>query len=117
MTNDLQQIHTLREAAEKWMDEHPREMNYFRKFAEQMRCHNRQFGIKLLAERVRWEAHILSTDGDFKICNSFTAYIARRLCQEDPRLAELIRCRVTPAADKPFTPNLPAPEVDPLEKP
>lgn len=105
---------TLREAADDWMDANPEAMQQFRRFAEQMRERSRRFGIGLLAERVRWELHLHSAMADFQVNNNYRAYIARRLCHEDPRLAELIRCRVTPAADKPLVPPRAAPEVDPL---
>jgi hypothetical protein len=106
---------TLREVADDWMEANPEAMQHFRRFAEQMRERGCRFGIGLLAERVRWEMHLRGVvEGDFKINNNFRAYIARRLCLEDPRLAELIRCRVTHAADHPYRPPHAAQEADPL---
>ncbi len=112
--DDKQQ--TLCEAATAWMDENVIVMDHFRRFAEQMRERNRKFGMKLIAERVRWEMHLRGADdeSDFNVNNNYVAYISRRLCQDDPRLADLIRCRVTRAAHKPINPPRADQEVDPL---
>lgn len=105
---------TLREVADAWMTANPEAMGHFRAFAETMRARGRRFGIGLLSERVRWELVLRgATDDDFKINNNFRAYIARRLVAEDPRLAQCMRFRITPAADRPYNPPHAAPEVQP----
>lgn len=104
---------TLREKAEKWIEDNDRTMDLFARFAEERRAIGRHFGIGALTERVRWECS-LSIFESPKINNNFRAYIARELVRRDPRLADLIECRVTKAADKLYRePNFDA-RVDPL---
>jgi len=86
---------TLKGKAWKWMNENPTAMNMFRDYAEQMRSRDRRFGIGLLTERVRWECKF-KWQGDFKISNNHRAYIARRLIEEDSRLADLMVCKKVP---------------------
>lgn len=106
---------TLRESAEQWMREHPIAMDLFRRFAAELAVRRRRFGIKLLAERVRWECRTEGYDeADFKINNNWSAYIARALVREMPALAELLECRVTRAADRPARHPVRAATVDPL---
>lgn len=108
---------TLREKADAWMDANVVAMDVFRTSSREMLDRNRRFGMKLLAEHVRWEMNKVTTrvdDDDFKINNNYVAYIGRRLCAEEPRLVDLIRCRVTPAADRPAKKTVLAQEVDPL---
>lgn len=106
---------TLRDLAAAWMRDNPDAMGHFRRFAETMRAADRRFGMKLLAERVRWEMELAGAS-DFKINNSHVAYIGRRLVAEDPRLANLIRCRRTPAADRPAREPRVADGVDPRQE-
>ena len=74
----------------------------------------RRFGMKLLAERVRWEMTLRGGAEDFKVNNSYISYCGRKLIEDDPRLAAHIKCRVTPAADKPARASVIASEVNPL---
>lgn len=107
---------TLRERAIEWMDTNPDAMQHFAGFAEQLRSLDRRFGIGLLAERVRWEMTLRGGDEDFKVNNNYRAYIARRLIQDDPRLADHIKCRVTKAADLPARDAIVASPADPFEE-
>jgi hypothetical protein len=83
----------LRKAADKWMDRNPKVYGYFRHFACEAADRRQRFGMKALAERVRWECQVKTTGADFKICNSYIAYIARRLIEELPYLEEFIELR------------------------
>jgi hypothetical protein len=67
----------------------------FRRFALEMLVARRPFGVKALAERVRWEAATAwAVDPwDFKLNNDFTAYIARDLIREFPAMKDLIEVR------------------------
>jgi hypothetical protein len=107
---------TLRQAAQEWIDSHPKAMSLFHKFAADMVAARRRFGVKLIAERVRWECYIGSYDGeDFKITNHFVAYIARELVRVNPAVADWIECRRTRAADKPYRKPRKDPPVDPRD--
>lgn len=105
---------TLREASEDWMNENQIAMDLFRRFASDMLQRRRSFGIGLLTERVRWEMAIGHDPGTIKINNNWRAYIARRLANEMPGLADLIECRVTKAADRPERSTIKDQRVDPI---
>ena len=87
----------LRQEAERFIAEHPEVYALFRDFADEMLRVHEPFGAKLIAERVRWEVKTMwkKDDRGFKLNNNHTAYIARKLIEDEPRLADLIRCRVT----------------------
>jgi hypothetical protein len=103
---------TLREKAERWIEDNEPVMALFERFAEDRRARGLHFGAKQLAERVRWETAQLF--GSPKINNSFVAYIARELVRRDHRLADLMECRVTKAADKAYREPHFDSRVDPL---
>lgn len=108
------EVETLRDRAHRWMRENPEAMRHFAAFAEQLRSRGRRFGIGFLTERVRWEMTVRGAGEDFKVNNSYRAYVARELIANDPRLAGHIKCRVTKAADKPARESVAAAEVNPL---
>lgn len=107
---------TLSEKAAEWIADNPQAMEQFRRFAKQMGWRRKRFGFRLLAERVRWEfaTDIELSEGEFKLNDHFTPYIARAIVQELPELAGLIECRVTKAADRPYRTPTRRPGVDPL---
>lgn len=84
---------TLRDLAEDWIEANPEAMALFRRFADEMRCRGKRFGIGQLTERVRWECAVTTRGDTFKINNNYRAYIARRLIEDDPRLEGLIETR------------------------
>jgi hypothetical protein len=90
-----------RKAAEEWMREHPEAMGLFHNLARQAASRGRKFGVKLLAERVRWEFSIARNDEEFKINNNHTAYIARALVASNPSLRGLLEFRRTISEDNP----------------
>ena len=84
----------LAACAAEWMLRHPEAMRLFRLYARQMLDRGRRFGMKALAERVRWEHALLPDDAEtWKLNNNHVAYIARRLCEEMPGLEALIELR------------------------
>jgi len=87
----------LRRKTEEWIANNPSIYLLFEKFAREMVSIGKKFGVKLLAERVRWECHVTHSidDTGFKVSNNYTAYIARRLAQDIPGLEELIVFRQT----------------------
>lgn len=85
---------TVRERAEVWIDENPVAFGMFEQFALELGSKGRKFGINLLRERVRWEC-TFRWDGEFKICNSFSPYIARRLLKQYPHLKAYMICHKT----------------------
>ena len=87
----------LRKEAESFMAENPEVLELFVKFALDMAATGRRFGVKLLAERVRWEVATTWAEDErgFKLNNNHTAYIGRALIERHPSLGSLIRFRET----------------------
>lgn len=83
-----------REALE-WMRQHPEALAIFTELALMAADRGRKFGMKALAERVRWEFAITSGEEAFKVNNNFISHIARELIRRHPRLAEFIELRRT----------------------
>jgi len=83
-----------RAKAEAWIAKHPEVYALFERFALQAAAKGRRFGVKLLAERVRWECFFQRDAEDtFKINNSLVAFIARRLVRDHPKLEKYIEFR------------------------
>ncbi len=109
----------LRDRATAWMRENPDAMAYFERFALEAASSSangrpRQFGIKFLAERVRWEIYLQrSADFKFKINNNHVAYIARELVRRQPHLRDHLHFRKTrkSAAASQQTDTTPVPAV------
>ncbi len=86
----------LRRNAERWIEDHPEVMDLFERFALELAAQGRHFGMKLIAERVRWETFFKYGDDDYwKVNNNYTAYIARRLASRHPTLRTYLRFRQT----------------------
>ena len=123
MTNGLlpfkDKQETLKQRALRWLRDNPDVRRLFRRYSTEMAERGIQFGMKALVERVRWQhllEHQAQEDHVFKINNSYTAYIGRWLIAHDPRLADLVRCRQTPAANLPARTPVAAATVNPLEE-
>jgi hypothetical protein len=74
---------TYRARAEAWAKENPQVFALFEKFALRAADRKRRFGMKALAETVRWEV-MMRWDKDeegFRINNSYTAHIGRMLVE------------------------------------
>ena len=83
----------LRLRAERWVDDNPEVWRLFVRFAEDLATLGRRFGIGQLAERVRWECAVAYPDKEFKVNNSYRAYLARRLMDDVPTCRGLIEIR------------------------
>lgn len=80
--------------ARQWMAEHPEAMSLFEELAlRASRFGQRKFGVKALAERVRWEFSIERGQDEFKVNNNHVAHIARELIRRRPELAPCIELR------------------------
>ncbi len=82
----------LRYETAKWIKANPNTANLFLRFARQMAERRRLFGVKQLAERIRWEC-IFERGEDYKINNNYPAYIARWIIAKEPWIEEFIRFR------------------------
>ena len=84
----------IRKRANQWMDNHPEAMALFMDMALRVFKTGRPYSIKSIVERVRWHYHIDEDDQEqFKVNNSYSSYIARRLIELDPRLSQTFRLR------------------------
>jgi hypothetical protein len=74
-------------------------MGHFRRLAQEAADRHRPFGMKALAERVRWEIAMAVHPGEAgsKLNNIYVAYIGRELVQELPVLKPLVKFRKTAA--------------------
>lgn len=86
-------------------------LNLFRRFAQEALGRGRRFGMKAVAERVRWETMRspgvpwLGDTSGFEFNNNYVAYIARELMSDIPELKEFIEIRKTRAERDPFPPS------------
>lgn len=92
---DTEQTHDASHAAAAaaWMAEHPEAMRLFERLALVAAGRGRRFGMKALAERVRWEFSIERNDDEYKINNNHVAYVGRELVRRHPHLGKLIEFR------------------------
>lgn len=84
----------LREQTREWMQENPGVMALFERFALEMASKRKHFGMRLIAERVRWEV-AFTYNTEFKINDHFTPYIARELVRRHPFLRDHLEFRKT----------------------
>ena len=105
MTLNFDQQAKLRKAAADWITANPQAFALFERFALEMAHRKRRFGMKALAERVRWQVMATwETDAEgFKLNNNLVSFLSRELIKRYPELGryiELRRC-ADEAAGKP----------------
>ena len=67
------------------------------RFAKQLLAKGRtRYGMKSIAERVRWEMVVETDDGDFKINNIYMSCYSRLLIVKHPQFKEMFETRRTP---------------------
>lgn len=86
---------TLDERFRLWVWANEPVVELFLRFArEAKQAHHGHFGIKAIAERVRWEVFIYRKEADpYKINNDYVSRLARLLIERDPSLAGMFRFR------------------------
>lgn len=85
----------LRRETEEWLTKNQKAWELFKEFALAKAHQGRKFGIKALAERVRWEEPVATDGSVFKVPNSYIAYIARKLIETYPSMKKYIELRKT----------------------
>ncbi len=87
-------MNTLEKQYNDWRQSYPWVYERFKQLAEERIRLNRRFGMKALAERVRWDIplNIPKYDG-YRINNNLVAYLARELKRDLPGLDKLIETR------------------------
>lgn len=81
-----------REKADEWVRDNHQAWLFICNEAVARAYQRRRFGIGELCEQVRWHMKAVGVD-DFKINNSYRAYLARRLVKEHPQCADYIEMR------------------------
>jgi hypothetical protein len=85
----------LRKAAAAWITANPQAFALFERFALEMANRKRRFGMKALAERVRWQ--VMATwekDAEgFKLNNNLVSFLSRELIKRYPELGHYIELR------------------------
>jgi hypothetical protein len=84
----------LRAEAESWMRARPEATALFMSYARDLAAKGKKFGVKLIAERVRYE-HKIQGWADFAVNNNHTAYIARWMIAREPKLEQFLEFRET----------------------
>ena len=91
----MKDYHDWREETDQWIEDNPTVYALFEKYALKKLHKNQAFGVKALAERVRWEVNFLWAHKKYKLNNNYSAYIARRLVAVHPKLLPLLKFRKT----------------------
>lgn len=83
----------LRRKTYRFIKKNPDVYDLFKHFAKQQVKLKQRFSVKTLTERVRWETGYLNVEDDYKLNNNYTAYIARKLMRDIPKVAAFIETR------------------------
>ena len=78
----------MRDRAEEWVKRNEFAWNIIRQRARNCIESNARFSIKRQIENLRDLPGVMSSDDDYKICNSFSPVFARMLVEEMPELLE-----------------------------
>lgn len=78
--------------AEQWVESNPIAWGKMVKIGKKFARKNRHFSMKLLAEEARYYMRVRGIDA-FKINNSLTAPLARKLIKDNPELSGFIEIR------------------------
>tara|TARA_R100001594_G_scaffold16010_3_gene33237 strand:- start:2051 stop:2458 length:408 start_codon:yes stop_codon:yes gene_type:complete len=84
----------LRLEAARWIKSNRRVALLFYDYAKKAAKQKTPFGIKLIAERVRWEVEMeWGVKDKFKVNNNHCPYIARWIIAQEPEIQKYIRFR------------------------
>jgi hypothetical protein len=85
---------TLQERFDEWARENPDVIGHFLRFAREARNAGfERYGVKAIAERVRWHVLVEKRGAEFAINNSFMSRLARLLVERDPSLEGMFEFR------------------------
>ena len=82
----------MTDCAELWVQSNPVAWGKMVKIAKKFARKKRHFSMKFLAEEARYYMRVHGID-QFKINNSLTAPLARKLIKDNPELSEFIETR------------------------
>ena len=80
----------------RWVPKTDHVLSAFEYYAVTVRRQDRRqtYGVKHIAEKLRWDDTIRQDDPAYKICNTLTAPIARCLMALNPELRNMFRIRM-----------------------
>lgn len=78
-------------AAREWIRDNPAGWHMFLGYAREMVAQDRHFGVKLIAERVRFECKLVGVP--YRLDNRIVSSLARFLIEEIPELVNYIDTR------------------------
>jgi hypothetical protein len=85
---------TLQERFELWLSANPHVYERFRAAALALKAEGRKrFGSKAIWERIRWETMVQTTGSEFKLDNTWTSRMARKLLADCPELVGFLETR------------------------
>lgn len=74
-----------------WIERNPEAAALLLQYAREMASHGRRFGVKLIAERVRYEMALAGSP--LKLNNDMTAYIGRWIAEQNPFVGQYMHFR------------------------
>jgi hypothetical protein len=90
----LFKVKSWKNDADEFIERNPEVYAMFRLHASRALARGRRFGMKALAEKIRWDEQVESlTPRRFKVDNGHISWIGRRLIEEMPGLDKLIETR------------------------
>ena len=85
---------TAQDRFEEWLRENPRIVDLFLRYAREAQAAGmRHYGVKAIAERVRWHVRVEMKGDEWKINNSFMSRLARELVRREPKLGRIFEFR------------------------
>lgn len=91
----VRRLRDPRKYAEWWIKTMPEAYAAYAMYANREAKRRRRFGINLIRELVRWYAPYDFDGIQFKVPNTISPYIARKLIEDYPHMAKAIQCRKT----------------------
>jgi len=84
----------LQESAREFIQENPDFCKEFENYAlTLLRTGRKKISSSLICERIRWDRQMETTDQDFKVNNSFFAYLGRWFMNKHPEFEGCFRTR------------------------
>lgn len=87
-------LEARKEEFDKWDQENPIIWELFKRFSfEAIDKGHKKMSHWLIINRIRWETYISTTGHDYKICNNYIAFYARKWQNEFPQYADFYKTK------------------------
>ena len=95
---------TLQEKFDAWVAVNPHIVKLFLQYAQEARDLGfKSYGVKCIAERVRWHVRATTRGDDFKFNNNWSSRMARLIVKHDPSFEGLFEFRKLTARSERLT--------------